>query len=103
WAGGWAMVIPATARRKEGAFKLLQFLRSWDSVKLLEDSKREQSLSKGELYIPGIQANRAHYEQLVSERVAGDASFPPRFRRAIEGFRDLLAPTLIRQTTPVRH
>ena len=90
WAGGWALVIPATARKKEGAFKLLRFLRSWDSVKMLEESKRELAQSQGQLYIPGIQANRAHYERLIAEHVEGDAKFPPRFKRAIMGFRDLL-------------
>jgi multiple sugar transport system permease protein len=101
WAGGWALVMPATARHKEGAFKLMQFLRSWESVKLIEDGKRELAQSQGQLYIPGIQANRAHYEQLVAERVEADPRFPPRFKHAIAAFRELLGHTLIRPVTPV--
>ena len=93
WAGGWALVMPTTAQHKEGAFKLIQYLRSWDNVKLLEDSKREQAQSQGQLYIPGIDANRAHYERLVSERVEHEPAFPPRFKRAIAAFRDLLPAT----------
>jgi multiple sugar transport system permease protein len=101
WAGGWAMVIPATSRHKEGAFKLLQYLRSWQSVQLLEQSKREQARSQGQLYIPGIQANQVHYERLVAEHVEKDADFPPRFKAAVLSFKETMNHALFRPVTPV--
>ncbi len=101
WAGGFSYVIPATARCKQGAFALMRYLRSWDSVRLQEQSKRELAESQGHPYIPGIQPNRAHYRRLVAEAVAGDLAKQPRFRDAVLTFQDMLDHTLIRPVSPV--
>lgn len=101
WAGGWSLVIPATARCKEGAFALARYLRSWEAVRLQQESLREQAESIGHAYIPDIQPNRVHCQRLFDEALAGNLRQQPRFREALLTFRALLEHTCIRPVTPV--
>lgn len=101
WAGGWSMVIPTTAHNKDGAWKLIQYLSSWEVQYLLERGKREQKESEGRIYLPRTKANRVHYERLVSELIDQNPDMPPRFRQAYVVLRQLLPDTLIRPVTPV--
>jgi len=101
WAGGFALVIPKTARCPEGAFALMQYLTSWQSVNLLEQSKREKAQGQGLPYIPGLQANRVHYQRLVAQALAGDLATRPRYRDAVLTFQGMLDHTLIRPVSPV--
>jgi multiple sugar transport system permease protein len=101
WAGGWALVMPATAKRKEGAFKLIQYLRSWEACQLLEQGKREQRHSRGRLYMPSGNANRVFYERLVGEAIDANPAIPPRFKQAYRVLEEMMDYTLIRPVTPV--
>lgn len=101
WAGGFSMVIPATAHNPEGAFKLIQYLSSWEVTRLLEQGKREQRESQGRLYMPRALGNRVQYERLIEEMVEGNPDLPPRFREAYAVLRQMMPNTLIRPVTPV--
>ncbi len=101
WSGGWSLVIPATAKNKVGAFKLMQFLYSWKGVTLLEQGKREQKEAEGRIYLPGILANRVHYERLVRKYIDGNPNLPRRFKQAYAVFTELMQHTKIRPVTPV--
>lgn len=103
WAGGWALVVPSTARCKQGAFELMRYLRSWRSIQLLEQSRRETAQAQGKLYVPSILPNRVHHHRLVDEALAGDLAAPgnARFRDAVTTFRDTLDHTMIRPPSPI--
>lgn len=101
WSGGWSLVIPATARNKAGAFKLMQYLYSWKGVSLLEQGKREQKQAEGKLYLPGGLANRVFYERLVKKYIDQNPNLPPRFKQAYAVLRELMPHTKIRPVTPV--
>src|SRR5207248_3026640 len=58
WSGGFALVIPATAKNKTGAFKFIQYMYSWEAIQLIEQGKREQKLAEGKMYLPRGIANR---------------------------------------------
>jgi multiple sugar transport system permease protein len=101
WSGGFALVMPKTARNKEGAWKLIQYLYSWEAVQLLEQGKRELKQSEGKLYLPEGLANRAHYERLVEQYVLNNPEVPVRFREAYQVTRKLMPHTRIRPVSPV--
>ncbi len=101
WAGGFALVVPATARCPQGAFELIRFLRTWDSIATLETAKREAAESQGHAYIPSIQPDRTAYHRLVQESVAGGLKDHPRYRDAVLTCEAMLDHTLIRPVTAV--
>jgi ABC-type glycerol-3-phosphate transport system substrate-binding protein len=69
WSGGFALVIPTTARQKEGAFKFIQFLRSWQSIQMLERGSQEQREAEGKIYLPKIEVNRVYCQRLIDRTV----------------------------------
>ncbi|MEA2708184.1 MAG: multiple sugar transport system permease protein [Phycisphaerales bacterium] len=101
WSGGFAYVIPRTATQKEGAWRLIQYLASWEAVQLLEQGKRELKQSEGKLYLPEGSANRVFYERLVDEHVLNNPQVPIRFREAYQVTRKLMPKTRIRPVSPV--
>jgi ABC-type sugar transport system permease subunit/ABC-type glycerol-3-phosphate transport system substrate-binding protein len=101
WAGGFSMVIPSTAKQKDGAFKLMQFIASRKTYRFLEEGKRQTDESQGRLYLPHAQANRVFYEERVHEFVDQNPHVPPALRRATKVFADLLPQTIIRQPSPI--
>jgi multiple sugar transport system permease protein len=101
WAGGFSLVIPTTSRNKDGAFKLIQFLNSWETTKLLEQGKREQAESLGRFYMPRGQGNRVQYERLLAESIEGNAKIPKNIRQAYAVLKEMYPKTLIRPVTPV--
>jgi ABC-type sugar transport system permease subunit/ABC-type glycerol-3-phosphate transport system substrate-binding protein len=101
WAGGYSMVIPATSRAKDGAFKLMQFIASERMYRFAELGKQQAALSQGQLYLPRGQANRRQYEAMVSEFVDRNPDVPATFKRAYGVLRELLPRTLIRPPSPI--
>src|SRR5438093_9271775 len=73
WSGGFALVIPATAKHKDGAFKFIQYMYSWDAIQLMQQGIRERKQSEGKLYLPRGLANRVFYERLIKTYVLDNA------------------------------
>lgn len=101
WSGGFAFVIPATARQKPGAFKLIQFLRSWEAIRLLERGNREQREAEGRIYLPKLEVNRVFFDRLFKDAVEDNPNMPATFKRAYAVVRQMMPHTLIRPVTPV--
>ncbi len=101
WAGGWALIVPRTARNKDGAWKLIQYVRSYESMMLLEQGKREQKESEGRLYLPSASANRVFYERLIRDYVDGNPQMPAAFKQAYAVLKQMMPNTLFRPVTPV--
>lgn len=101
WSGGWSLVIPQTAKQKEGAFRFMQFFMSWDGVSLLENSRREARQADGRLYLPKGNANRAFYDRLVRDHVEDNPDMPQTFKRAVRAVQALMPYSRIRPVTPI--
>ncbi|CAN5646248.1 hypothetical protein BH09PLA1_BH09PLA1_06090 [soil metagenome] len=101
WAGGFSLVIPETSRSKQGAFKLIQFLTSWEATQLLEQGKRERRQSEGRMYLPEGYANRIYSERLIKQYIFDDPRVPKTFKDAYTVINQLTADTLTRPVTPV--
>ena len=101
WSGGFALVIPSTSQQKEGAFKFIQYMYSWEAVQLMAQGLQEQKASEGKLYIPRGLSNRVYYERLMKQYVTDNTQIPPRFRQACDVVLKLMPHTRIRPVTPV--
>jgi multiple sugar transport system permease protein len=101
WSGGFAMIIPATAKQKEGAWQFIQYLCSWEAVSLMQRGVRERREAEGKLYLPPGQGNRVFFERLIEDAIYGNPDVPAPFKQAYDTFRVLLRRTLIRPVTPV--
>lgn len=101
WASGWALVIPATSRHKQGAFELIRFLRTWDVVRHLDESRHEIKLNAGKVYAPNIDANRTFTERIFRSDVFDNPSMPPAFPAAYHSIVGLLDDPYYRPVTPV--
>jgi multiple sugar transport system permease protein len=101
WSGGYALVVPSTARQKRGAFELIKYLRSWEAVRLAQAGKQEQRQAEGRLYLPGIEVNRIFFDRLVKQYVDGDPTLPKSFKTAYQSMRAMLPNTRIRPVTAV--
>jgi multiple sugar transport system permease protein len=101
WAGGFSLVIPRTSKNPDGAFKLIQFLTSWEAIKRLEQGTRERRESEGRIYLPSGQANKVYFERLVKDAIFDNPHVPPAFKRAYAVLQDLMPNTKFRPVTPV--
>ena len=101
WAGGFSLVIPSTAKEKDGAFKLMQFLASRRAYLILEEGNRQTDESQGRVYLPRAQSNRVLYGDRVRTTVFDNPRVPDTFKRAYQVQAELLPNTLIRQPSPV--
>ena len=101
WASGWALVVPSTSRHKTAAFALIQYLRTWEVVARLDQSKRERKQNEGRVYLPLVDANRKYTERLFEENVYGNNAVPRRFQEAYRSLAGLLEDPLIRPVSPV--
>src|SRR5436190_24285180 len=101
WAGGFSLVIPATSRNKDGAFKLIQFLTSKSSTMLLEQGKRERKQAEGRMYLPEGLANRVYFQRLIREAIFDNPRVPVAFKRGYRVIEELMPDTRYRPVTPV--
>jgi ABC-type sugar transport system permease subunit/ABC-type glycerol-3-phosphate transport system substrate-binding protein len=101
WASGRALVIPATSRHKQAAFELIRYLRTWNVVAKIDESKRERKENEGRLYLPTIDANRRFTERIFQANVFGNPAMPERFRAAYHSLIELLHSPEIRPVSPV--
>jgi multiple sugar transport system permease protein len=101
WASGWALVMPATSRHKRAAFELIQYLRSWEVVERLDQSKRERKQNEGRIYMPTVDANRKFTEKIFQENVFGNSAVARPFIEAYQSLSLLLDDPLIRPVSPL--
>ena len=101
WAGGFSLVIPETARNKDGAFRLIQYIASWRGTQLLERGKRELAESEGRIYLPEGLANRVHFDRLVTDAIDNNPRVPQTFKNAYAVLRELMPNTRFRPVTAI--
>ena len=100
WGGGFSLIMPTTARNKQGAWKLIQYLCS-KQVMLQPRKASELKESAGRLYLPKSVANRVVFEELVRRYVEGNPKIPLTFQKAYAVAKEMMPQTLYRPVTPV--
>ncbi|HEY1684120.1 MAG TPA: extracellular solute-binding protein [Tepidisphaeraceae bacterium] len=100
WGGGYALVMPSTARNKEGAWKLIQYLSSKAIMEQLEMGRREDKEASGKLYLPKSMANHVVFDDLVKKYVDNNPTLPAPFRNAYKVVQEMMPHTLYRPVSP---
>ncbi|HWB53203.1 MAG TPA: extracellular solute-binding protein, partial [Tepidisphaeraceae bacterium] len=102
WGGGFSLAMPSTARDKQGAWKLIQYLCSDPIIEQLELGRRERAQSQGQLYMPNKgSANRVVFEHLVNKYVFGNPNVPKTFQDVYKVVLQMMPHTLYRPVTAV--
>jgi len=101
WAGGHAYIMPKSAQNKGGAFKLIQFLQSDDTLSYMEDEYKQSQLSAGKLYLPRGIAKQKLFEATIKREVYENEDLPETFKDAYRETEKIGANTYIRPVTPV--
>jgi multiple sugar transport system permease protein len=101
WAGGFSLIIPATAQQSQGAFKLLQFLVSRKAYRMIQQANREAMAAEGRLYLPEPNPNRKFFEEIEREWVTDDPNVPPRLKQAYVVIKQMLPTAKVRPPSPI--
>jgi multiple sugar transport system permease protein len=101
WMGGDAYAIPATAKNKDGAWKLIRFLSSEKSHKIQFEVNGDQIQASGQLYVPGLPVRTALVPWVRANYVAGNPAVNERLVKAFDVFTGLLPDSMFRPHTPV--
>jgi multiple sugar transport system permease protein len=101
WSGGFTLIIPSTSREKEGAFRLIQYLRNRRVLRRLQDSSRELKESEGKLFLPTGDCDRVFNEDSIRRVVEENPLMPATFRQAYSVIRQMLPNTKTRTPSPI--
>lgn len=101
WSGGFAYVMPKSAKQKEGAFRLIQFLLWNQTLNHMEEAWRVHQESQGRLYLPRACAKRQFFEKKVQEAVFDNPHMPATFKRAYATILAIAPSTQTRPVTPI--
>ena len=101
WGGGWSVGIPATAKNKEGAWLLARYLTSFKAMKIINAYAASEQQSKGQLFIPTLNANKQVNEYLKEEYVDKSPMLSQDAKDAYDAFLSLLPYSKHRPVTPV--
>jgi multiple sugar transport system permease protein len=101
WMGGDSYAIPATAKNKDGAWKLIRFLSSAKAQKIGFEVNNAQFQASGELYIPGLPVRPGLVPWVRGMYVAGNPAMNERLVKAFDVFTGLLPESKFRPHTPV--
>ena len=101
WSGGFAYIMPSTSQNKEGAFKLMQFLLSDETLNFMEEEYKQGKESQGKLYLPRGSAKRKLFEEVIQREVFDNPDIPKAFKDAYREMKKIGPNTYIRPVTPV--
>ena len=78
WSGGFALVIPSTARQKEGGVQVHPVPAQLGCIQMLSQGDKEQREAEGKIYLPRIESNRVVQRSAVEATVFDDPACPSR-------------------------
>jgi len=101
WAGGWAYAIPATAKNKEGGWKLLKYLASPEGRRVYEETNAAISRGRGKPYLPALSTHKAMQTELRETYMMNNPQITPRLLAAYDLYAEMTPESRFRPITPV--
>ena len=101
WSGGFSFVIPQTAPNPAMSFELIRYLLSDAGWAVQHDVNARYAASKGRAFIPQMTAQPAINARVLDVRIENDPNVPPRVKRALRTFYELIPVSQFRPVTPV--
>ncbi|MCX7046017.1 MAG: extracellular solute-binding protein [Candidatus Sumerlaeota bacterium] len=107
WMGGWAFALPAAGKaqsdkvRLEGAWKLLQWLVSFEGLKMQAEYDASLARAKGQTFFPRLHPDTKVLAWYRERFLSPDSNIPPTIVTAFDKFASLLPYSRYRPVTPV--
>ncbi|MCX7847951.1 MAG: extracellular solute-binding protein [bacterium] len=101
WLGGWCLAIPATARNKEGAWKMIRWLCSLEAAKIKLAEAAENSASQGRVFLPRMGCDTALNQFMFQEYVLRNPNISTDVKNAFRLCLEMLPEARYRPVTPV--
>ncbi|NLF39577.1 extracellular solute-binding protein [bacterium] len=101
WLGGWCYSIPTGAKNKEGAWKMIRWLTSFEANKLFYAEQAENNASQARVYMPRLGCDTVLNEYVYDMYVASSGNLSTALKRAFRLAIDMLPESKYRPVTPV--
>lgn len=101
WSGGFAWIMPRGCRHPEAAWELIRFMASPEAQRIRAEAERTVAVARGQVYIPGMNANRIVLEELYERYILNEPTIAQKFKDGFRTHVDLLPVSHFRPVTPV--
>lgn len=101
WSGGFAYVIPATAKHPEEAWVFIKYLVSRRAVEIRNNAEMEKVKGSGAIFIPRMSARRDITEWVMEHYLYSDPTVEETFKKAMRTFVAMMPEARYRPVTPV--
>jgi multiple sugar transport system permease protein len=101
WLGGWCLAIPAASQNREGAWKMICWLTSFEAQKMKLNEAAENNASQGRVYLPRMTCDTKVNDYMYATYVAGNPNLSPALKDAFRLCQKMLPDTRYRPVTPV--
>lgn len=101
WSGGFAYVIPATAKHPEEAWLFIKYLVSKRGVEIRNNAEMEKVKGSGTIFIPRMSARRDITEWVMQHYLYSDPTVEESFKNAMRTFVSMMPEARYRPVTPV--
>ncbi len=101
WSGGFAYVIPATAKHPEEAWVFIKYLVSKRAVEIRNNAEMEKVKGSGAIFIPRMSARRDITEWVMEHYLYSDPTVEETFKKAMKTFVAMMPEARYRPVTPV--
>jgi ABC-type sugar transport system permease subunit/ABC-type glycerol-3-phosphate transport system substrate-binding protein len=101
WAGGFSWAIPTGARDPKRAWQFIEWFSKPETYALIDDVDRRYNISRGQPFVPTLNANRVVTQQAMARHITGNEMLSANLRDSFRVFVDLLPVSKFRPVTPV--
>jgi len=101
WLGGFCLAIPAGAKNKEGAWKMIRWLTSFEAQKMLLSEAAENNASQGRAFIPQIGCNTNFNKYMFDAYVKNNENLSENLKSVLRLTSKMLPNAKYRPVTPV--
>ncbi len=101
WSGGFAYVIPATAKHPEEAWLFIKYLVSKRAVEIRNNAEMEKVKGSGAIFIPRMSARKDITEWVMEHYLYSDPTVEETFKNAMRTFVAMMPEARYRPVTPV--
>lgn len=101
WSGGFAYVIPASARHPREAWLFIKYLVSKRAMEIRNNAEMEKVKGSGSIFIPRMSARKDLTEWIMEHYLYSDPTVENTFKSAMRTFVTMMPEARYRPVTPV--
>ncbi len=101
WCGGWAYVVPATARHPEEAWLLIKYLVSQRAYRIRSDVECQMARAAGNVFMPRMSSRKDVTQWAMEHYLYSEPAVEEKFKAAMRTYIDILPVSKYRPVTAV--